>query len=93
VSNISRGAIIDQEALVEALNSGKVRGAALDVTDPEPLPAGHPLWGAPNVIITPHLSGLTGNYVERALDVLEVNLERKIRGEPLLNIVDRSRGY
>ncbi|EGY16554.1 D-2-hydroxyacid dehydrogenase like protein [Verticillium longisporum] len=93
VSNISRGAILDQDALVAALESGKLRGAALDVTDPEPLPADHPLWKAPNVIITPHISSIVGNYTERVLGVVELNLERLLSGGELVNLVDRERGY
>ncbi len=89
VSNVARGAIIDQEALIAALQTGQLRGAALDVADPEPLPPEHPLWQAPNVFISPHLSGLTRNYMERALAVLEANLERKRAGQALLNVVLR----
>ena len=62
VTNISRGKILDQKALVKALNAGKLRGAALDVADPEPLPKDDPLWDAENVIITPHISALGSNY-------------------------------
>lgn len=78
---------------MEALNTGRIRGAALDVTDPEPLPNDHPLWKANNVIITPHLSGLTDTYVDRALGVLEENLGRMAKGERLVNVVDRGQGY
>ncbi|SLM39158.1 NAD(P)-binding domain [Lasallia pustulata] len=100
VSNISRGQILDQDALIAALEKGAdkeaeggLRGAALDVTDPEPLPQDHPLWEAPNCIITPHVSGLGTAYVDRAFQVLELNLERMERGEELINLVDRKRGY
>lgn len=93
ISNISRGAIIDQPALISALEKGLVRGAALDVTDPEPLPDGHPLWSTPNVIITPHVSGNVAEYMERAFGVLELNLEKRAKGEPLINVVNRKRGY
>ncbi|KAH6857075.1 oxidoreductase-like protein [Chaetomium sp. MPI-CAGE-AT-0009] len=79
--------------LVEALEGGLVRGAALDVTDPEPLPDGHVLWGARNVIVTPHVSGASTRYFERVLAILEVNLGRLGRGEELVNLVDRERGY
>lgn len=113
VTNISRGQIIDQGALIDALSAYDasvkaetldtdpamrqsrpgIRGAALDVTDPEPLPEDHPLWDAPNCIITPHISGLSVAYSDRAFQVLEMNLERKAKGEKLVNIVDRERGY
>lgn len=93
VTNIARGPIIDQPAIVEALNEGTLRGAALDVTDPEPLPKDNPLWDAPNVTITPHVSGAGSAYTERAFGVLEVNLERKEKGEPYINVVDRKKGY
>lgn len=93
VVNISRGKVIDQPALVEALNDGKLRGAALDVTDPEPLPKDDPLWDAKNVIITPHISGSSTKYDERAFDVLFTNLKRRERGEKMFNLIDRKRGY
>ncbi|KAM0285834.1 hypothetical protein ACHAQH_001297 [Verticillium albo-atrum] len=93
VSNISRGAIFDQDALIAALESGKIRGAALDVADPEPLPEDHPLWKAPNVIISPHVSSIVGSYLERVMGVLEVNLGRLFGGGELVNVVDRERGY
>lgn len=107
ISNISRGQILVQDELVPALHTydqgvkaGKsgeeligLRGAALDVTDPEPLPEEHELWDAPNCIVTPHISVLGSMYTERAFQVLEVNMERRERGEEMLNVVDRRRGY
>ncbi|KAF2436606.1 2-hydroxyacid dehydrogenase [Tothia fuscella] len=93
ISNIARGAIIDQPALIAALEAGKLRGAALDVTDPEPLPSNDPLWKAPNVTITPHISGNAVDYIERLFAVLEVNLARRAKGEPLINVIDRKKGY
>ena len=93
VTNISRGKIIDQPALVKALHDGTVRGAALDVTDPEPLPSTDPLWTAPNVTITPHISGAGASYTDRAFQVLEVNLEKRLKDEKLINVVDRKKGY
>lgn len=93
VSNIARGAVVSTEDLAEALETGLIRGAALDVTDPEPLPEGHPLWRAPNVIITPHVSGASTKYYERALAVLQCNLRRVSEGAELVNRVDKTRGY
>ncbi|QDS68237.1 hypothetical protein FKW77_010601 [Venturia effusa] len=93
ISNIARGPIIDQPALVRALNEGKLRGAALDVTDPEPLPPTDPLWQAPNVTITPHVSGSSIAYVDRAIQVLEANLDNLMDGKPLINVIDRKKGY
>jgi phosphoglycerate dehydrogenase-like enzyme len=93
VTNISRGKVIDQKALIEALNSGALGGAALDVTDPEPLPEDEPLWDAPNVQISPHVSALGMEYFPRSLDILEVNLGRMARGEPLVNAYYREKGY
>ena len=91
--NGGRGKSIDTPALVDALRAGNVRGAGLDVTDPEPLPHGHPLWSMPNVIITPHYAGNHPGYDEEAFDIFLDNLGRWTRGEPLLNIVDRGNGY
>jgi phosphoglycerate dehydrogenase-like enzyme len=93
VTNISRGKVIDQKALVHALNSGVLGGAALDVTDPEPLPKDDPLWEASNVQISPHVSSLGVEYSPRSLDILEVNLGRIARGEPLINSYIRGKGY
>lgn len=93
VTNIARGQIIDQPALIDALKDGTLGGAALDVTDPEPLPEDSELWGLPNVIITPHISGVGQAYAERAFQILEVNLERRRKGEKLINVVKRERGY
>ncbi|PYI08736.1 hypothetical protein BO78DRAFT_459575 [Aspergillus sclerotiicarbonarius CBS 121057] len=93
VSNIARGAVINTDDLMAALDAGQIRGAALDVTDPEPLPAGHPLWGYKNVIITPHCSGNSTHYNERALKILTCNLERRAQGKGLINQVDKALGY
>jgi phosphoglycerate dehydrogenase-like enzyme len=91
--NIARGAVIDQPALVAALEAGTIAGAALDVTDPEPLPADSPLWENPNVIITPHMSGAVEGYGHRAGKLFIDNLQRYLRGEPLLNVVDPRLAY
>jgi phosphoglycerate dehydrogenase-like enzyme len=93
VINIARGAVIDQAALTRALKEGVIGGAALDVTDPEPLPQDHELWSAPNLMITPHISGGTPRYMDRAIDIFCDNLRRYVQGEPLRNVVDPGRGY
>ncbi|KAJ5306886.1 hypothetical protein PENANT_c003G06246 [Penicillium antarcticum] len=93
VTNISRGKVIDQKALIEALKSGVLGGAALDVTDPEPLPKDNPLWDAPNVQISPHMSSLGNEYWPRSIDIAVLNLGRLQRGEPLVNAYNRRRGY
>jgi phosphoglycerate dehydrogenase-like enzyme len=84
--NAARGPVIDTEALLQALRENRIR-AALDVTDPEPLPPGHPLWKAPNLLITPHVAGSTANFIKRALKLASDQAERFARGEPLLNVV------
>lgn len=95
VINVGRGAAIDQEALANALNRGELAGAALDVTDPEPLPQDHPLWTAKNLILTPHASGnLTLGYTrDLNVEMFCQDLVRYAAGEPLQGLVDRSRGY
>jgi phosphoglycerate dehydrogenase-like enzyme len=93
VSNIARGPVVHTADLMAALEGGLIRGAALDVTDPEPLPDGHPLWTAKNVIITPHISGASLKYFSRILAILECNLQRLADGAELVNRVDRRRGY
>lgn len=84
--NAARGPIVDTNALVEALNAGHIR-AALDVTDPEPLPDGHPLWSCPNLLITPHVAGSSPQFAPRALRTAADELRRYIVGEPLHNVV------
>jgi len=84
VINVARGGVIDHDALREALTAGRIGGAGLDVTDPEPLPADDPLWRMPNVLITPHVAGYGGDVApRRILALVERNLERFIAGEPL----------
>ena len=93
IYNIGRGAIIDQDALLAALQAKQIAGAGLDVTEPEPLPPGSPLWSLPNVIITDHTSGRTPRYWERAIGILLENIGRFRRDEPMLNLVDKREGY
>lgn len=93
LSNIARGGHVDQDALIRALETGLIRGAAVDVTDPEPLPSDHPLWKAPNLLITPHVSWLSNHYWNRILDILEINLGRLSLAEPLINVVNRQHNY
>jgi len=84
--NAARGPIVDTDALVNALNAGRIR-AALDVTDPEPLPDGHPLWSCPNLLITPHVAGSTAQFAPRSLHIAADELRRYMAGEPLQNVV------
>lgn len=86
--NAARGPIVDTHALVEALQSRRIR-AALDVTDPEPLPEDHPLWSCPNLFITPHVAGSTPQFTPRSLRVAAGELRRYIEGEPLKNVVQQ----
>ncbi|MGH7904628.1 MAG: D-2-hydroxyacid dehydrogenase [Candidatus Dormibacteraceae bacterium] len=93
VINVSRGEVIDQLALVRALESGRVGAAGLDVFAEEPLPVDSPLWGMPNVIITPHVAGSHPDYVSGLVPIFADNLRRLRSGQPLRNVVDRDRGY
>lgn len=91
--NVSRGEVVDEEALVEALRARRIRGAALDVFTSEPLPPGHPLWSLENVLISPHTADRTEDSHDRAMRFFLRNLERFRRGEPLENVVDKMLGY
>lgn len=91
--NIARGDIIKTDDLVEALNDGTLLGAVLDVTDPEPLPSGHPLWSARNAIVAPHVSGISDEYMPRTIEILDENLNRLYAGKELINLILRSDGY
>ena len=91
--NVGRGPIIKETALVRGLKKGWLAGAGLDVFEEEPLPEDSPLWQLENVILTPHISGFTPHYDERATDIFAENLRRYLSGEPLLNQVDRAHGY
>ena len=86
--NAARGVVVDTDALLAELSAGRLR-AALDVTDPEPLPAGHPLWSAPGLLLTPHVGGAVPGTNERAAAAVTDQLSRVLAGEPLVNVVDR----
>jgi len=91
--SVSRGAVVDEKALITALSSGVIAGAALDVFEEEPLPSASPLWNLDNVIITPHLSGFTRDYHKKAAQVFKENLRRYLANDTLLNQLDRAKGY
>lgn len=91
--NIARGGLIDEAALVRALSEGWIAGAGLDVFEKEPLPADSPLWQLNNVILSPHVAGFSFEYNERAKALFAQNLSRYLAGEPLLNLVDKKKGY
>jgi phosphoglycerate dehydrogenase-like enzyme len=84
--NAARGSVVDTAALLAALNNGRIR-AAVDVTDPEPLPADHPLWDAPNLLLTPHVAASTPQFMVRAMQLAAAQVGRYLRGEPLENVV------
>ncbi|MFB3777207.1 MAG: D-2-hydroxyacid dehydrogenase [Bryobacteraceae bacterium] len=90
---VSRGGLYDMDALVAALKEGRLAGAGVDVTDPEPLPKGHPLWRFENVVITPHIATRSQNELRRQLDVVKDNLVRFVNGEPLRYVVDKQKWY
>ncbi len=90
---VSRGSIVDEDALVDALRSGKVGGAALDATDVEPLSSDSPLWDFPNVIISPHASGDSVPLWDRRKGIFKENLRRYLAGEELMYVADKGRGY
>ena len=91
--DVSRGGILNHDALIEALNDEKLAGAALDVFPQEPLPADSPLWALPNVIVSPHVAGLSPHYRERAMALFIENMGRYLTEDELLNKVDLKRGY
>jgi phosphoglycerate dehydrogenase-like enzyme len=91
--NLGRGQLVDEAALIAALTRGRIAGAALDVVEREPLATESPLWTMPNVILTPHISGLGPRYWERAVQLFAANLRRFLAGEPLVNVVDKREGY
>ena len=94
--NVARGRLVDEPALIEALSEGRIRGAGLDVFSEEPLPPGHPLWGLENVVLTPHVSAVTGGFWRRELDLIVRNFDRYLVGAPMDewdNVVDKQAGY
>jgi phosphoglycerate dehydrogenase-like enzyme len=91
--NVGRGAVVREAALVRALREGWIAAAALDVFEHEPLPADSPLYALENVILTPHVSGTSPRYLDRAVPLFCENLRRFLTGQPLLNLVDKERGY
>ncbi|HEY2933460.1 MAG TPA: D-2-hydroxyacid dehydrogenase [Acidobacteriota bacterium] len=93
--NVGRGTAVDQRALADALQSGRIAGAALDVYETEPLPQGSPLWAAPHILITPHVGSATmlERFWRRQHELLAENLRRYLSGEPLLYVVNKRRGY
>ena len=93
IVNLGRGGLVDEPALIAALKDHRIRGAALDVFDEEPLPATSPLWGMPQVIVTPHISGLDPRLWERGMQLFGRNLRAFLDGRPLENVVDKHAGY
>ena len=90
---VSRGGVYDMNSLVKALDEKRLAGAGVDVMDPEPLPKGHPLWKFPNAIITPHIAGRSDKDHARMVGTAKENLSRFLDGRPLVNVVDKQKGY
>lgn len=90
---VSRGGVYDMPGLVKALDSKRLAGAGVDVTDPEPLPAGHSLWKFSNAIITPHIAGRSDKDRARMIGTIQENVRRFVDGRPLINVVDKQKGY
>ena len=91
--NVGRGATVDEGALARALRDGRLAGAAIDVFAQEPPSKGHPFYALDNVILSPHVSGFLPSYDERCSELFAENLRRYLDGAPLLNLVDRAKGY
>jgi len=91
--NIARGEVVQEEKLITAIKEGWIAGATLDVFETEPLPSDSELWKMENVIITPHVAGTTPHYDQRAVSIFKENLNRYLKGLPLLNLVDKTKGY
>ncbi len=90
---VSRGGVYDLDSLVKGLDEQRIAGAGVDVMDPEPLPSGHPLWKFPNAIITPHIAGRSDHDRERMFGTITDNIARFCDGRPLVNVVDKKKGY
>src|SRR3954471_3172141 len=90
---VSRGGIYEMPALVKALDEKRLAGAGVDVTDPEPLPKGHALWQFPNAIITPHIAGRSDQDASRMVGTIVENAQRVVAGKPMINVVDKQKGY
>ena len=93
VVNVSRGTLLDETALLDALDASRLRGAALDVFDAEPLPAGHAFWRHPRVLVSPHVAAVTARFWERETGLIVENIRRYLAGSPLANTVDLEAGY
>lgn len=93
IINIARGGLIDENAMIEALEAGRIAGAGLDVFDEEPLPPDSPLWKLPQVIVSPHSGGSSPHSLARTLELFQDNLRRYLAGEPLRNVVNKRAGY
>jgi phosphoglycerate dehydrogenase-like enzyme len=93
IINVGRGPVIDEASLVRVLRERRIRGAALDVFDQEPLPEGHAFYGLDNVLLSPHCADHTPTWLEDAMQFFIDNFERYRKGEPLLNVVDKRQGY
>lgn len=93
VVNVARGSLLDEAALLDELNQGRLRGAALDVFTAEPLPRDHPFWAHPRVIVSPHVSAVTTRFWERETGLIVENIRRYLGGMRLLNVVDQEAGY
>jgi len=91
--NVARGSLVDEKALVNALQKGEIAGAALDVAEEEPLPSTSPLYNTPNLFLTPHIAGLDRQYTDRLVDLIVLNLKNYLEGKPLSNLVDLFKGY
>ncbi|MEO7653008.1 MAG: NAD(P)-dependent oxidoreductase, partial [Bryobacteraceae bacterium] len=90
---VSRGGIYDMPSLVRGLDNKRLAGAGVDVTDPEPLPQGHALWKFDNAVITPHIAGRSDKDRARMVGTIQENIRRFVDGKPLINVVDKQKGY
>jgi len=91
--NVGRGPVIQEAALIEALSEKRIKGAALDVFDTEPLPQGHPFYKLENVLLSPHCADHTPDWMDQAMRLFLAQFERFRKGEPLRNVVDKKMGY